>query len=113
MRTRVPVQTNIQKHQLLNGQKNKITSLLSSKLREKTCLFQSPSSDKDNSGIQPIALLFDCDGVIVETEELHRQAYNQAFKAFKLTLTCGSPVEWSVELYDVLQNTVGGGGNQK
>ena len=26
------------------------------------------------------ALLFDCDGVIIETEELHRLAYNAAFK---------------------------------
>jgi HAD superfamily hydrolase (TIGR01509 family) len=54
------------------------------------------------------ALLFDCDGVILETEELHRLAYNSAFKAADLTLG-GEPVEWSVEYYDVLQNTVGGG----
>ena len=27
------------------------------------------------------ALIFDCDGVIIETEELHRLAYNAAFKA--------------------------------
>jgi HAD superfamily hydrolase (TIGR01509 family) len=54
------------------------------------------------------ALLFDCDGVILETEELHRLAYNAAFKAAELTIN-GDPVEWSVEYYDVLQNTVGGG----
>jgi beta-phosphoglucomutase-like phosphatase (HAD superfamily) len=54
------------------------------------------------------ALLFDCDGVIVETEELHRTAYNQAFDAFGLTIG-GEPVVWSTEYYDVLQNTVGGG----
>lgn len=54
------------------------------------------------------ALLFDCDGVILETEELHRLAYNAAFKAADLTLG-GEPVEWSVAYYDVLQNTVGGG----
>lgn len=54
------------------------------------------------------ALLFDCDGVIVETEELHRRAYNGAFAAAGLTVG-GAPVEWSVEYYDVLQNTVGGG----
>ena len=54
------------------------------------------------------ALLFDCDGVILETEELHRLAYNEAFKAAELTIN-GEPVEWSVEYYDVLQNTVGGG----
>jgi HAD superfamily hydrolase (TIGR01509 family) len=54
------------------------------------------------------ALLFDCDGVILETEELHRVAYNAAFEAAELTID-GTPVEWSVEYYDVLQNTVGGG----
>lgn len=41
------------------------------------------------------ALLFDCDGVILETEELHRLAYNAAFKEFDLTIA-GQPVEWSV-----------------
>lgn len=54
------------------------------------------------------ALIFDCDGVIVETEELHRQAYNASFEAFGLTIE-GKPVVWEVEYYDVLQNTVGGG----
>jgi len=54
------------------------------------------------------ALLFDCDGVIVETEELHRLAYNGAFKAFQLSIK-GEPVEWSVDYYEVLANTVGGG----
>lgn len=54
------------------------------------------------------ALIFDCDGVIIETEELHRIAYNAAFKAADLKIN-GQPVEWPVEYYDVLQNTVGGG----
>jgi len=54
------------------------------------------------------ALLFDCDGVILETEELHRLAYNAAFDAASLTID-GKPVEWTVEYYDILQNTVGGG----
>lgn len=54
------------------------------------------------------ALLFDCDGVILETEEFHRLAYNAAFQAADLTID-GEPVEWSVAYYDVLQNTVGGG----
>jgi hypothetical protein len=44
------------------------------------------------------ALLFDCDGVILETEELHRLAYNAAFKAADLTIG-GEPVEWSVKYY--------------
>lgn len=61
-----------------------------------------------SSGEFEYALIFDCDGVIIETEELHRLAYNAAFDAAKLTIE-GSPVEWSVEYYDILQNTVGGG----
>jgi hypothetical protein len=44
------------------------------------------------------ALLFDCDGVILETEELHRRAYNAAFTEFGLTID-GEPVEWSVRTF--------------
>ena len=55
------------------------------------------------------ALLFDCDGAIVETEELHCTAYNMAFKKFGLTLPDGSQVEWTMEYCDVFQTTVGGG----
>ncbi|GBF87692.1 HAD subfamily IA [Raphidocelis subcapitata] len=54
------------------------------------------------------ALIFDCDGVIVETEELHRRAYNGAFEAFGLTVK-GEPCEWPTKYYDRLQNTVAGG----
>ena len=36
------------------------------------------------------------------------QAYNASFEHFGLT-TNGEPVVWTVEYYDVLQNTVGGG----
>jgi len=57
------------------------------------------------------ALIFDCDGVIIETEELHRLAYNAAFKQAGLNID-GDPVYWSTEYYDVLQNTVGGGKNK-
>jgi HAD superfamily hydrolase (TIGR01509 family) len=58
------------------------------------------------------ALLFDCDGVILETEELHRLAYNAAFQEFGVTKVCGDlsePVDWSVGYYDILQNSIGGG----
>lgn len=41
------------------------------------------------------ALLFDCDGVILETEELHRLAYNEAFRKFDLTIN-GERVIWTV-----------------
>eukprot|EP00899_Mesostigma_viride_P025500 jgi/Mesvir1/6134/Mv00838-RA.1 len=54
------------------------------------------------------ALIFDCDGVIAETEEAHRLAYNASFQDHGLTID-GTPVEWTTAYYDVLQNTVGGG----
>eukprot|EP00242_Pyramimonas_sp_CCMP2087_P014561 CAMPEP_0198197836 /NCGR_PEP_ID=MMETSP1445-20131203/1401_1 /TAXON_ID=36898 /ORGANISM="Pyramimonas sp., Strain CCMP2087" /LENGTH=352 /DNA_ID=CAMNT_0043867237 /DNA_START=76 /DNA_END=1134 /DNA_ORIENTATION=- len=54
------------------------------------------------------ALLFDCDGVIVDSEELHRLAYNGAFNSFELSIE-GKAVVWSAEYYEVLANTVGGG----
>ena len=56
------------------------------------------------------ALIFDCDGVIVESENIHREAYNAAFQEFQVSCDgTGTILEWSEEFYDVLQNTVGGG----
>jgi HAD superfamily hydrolase (TIGR01509 family) len=49
------------------------------------------------------AVLFDCDGVILESEELHRVSYNQCWAQ------AGLDFEWSYEFYETLQNTVGGG----
>mmetsp|Transcript_22652 Transcript_22652/g.55892 ORF Transcript_22652/g.55892 Transcript_22652/m.55892 type:complete len:319 (+) Transcript_22652:221-1177(+) len=49
------------------------------------------------------ALIFDCDGVIIESEGLHRDAYNAMFREFAI------PYEWTPEYYDVLQNMIGGG----
>lgn len=68
----------------------------------------TPSTTSMYATNYDFALLFDCDGVILETEEFHRLAYNAAFESAALTID-GEPVEWSVEYYDVLQNTVGGG----
>ncbi len=51
-------------------------------------------------------------GVIVESEDLHRRAYNAAFQQFDIRCPDAdgdSVVDWSVEYYDDLQNTVGGG----
>ena len=49
------------------------------------------------------ALIFDCDGVLVDTErDGHRVAFNRAFKAL------GLDVEWDVPLYGELL-LVGGG----
>ena len=54
------------------------------------------------STLPSYALLFDCDGVIVETEEMHRLAYNASFKECGAKID-GDDVEWSVDAYDVLQ----------
>lgn len=70
-------------------------------------LHSSPPQQQGSNEYE-FALLFDCDGVIIETEELHRLAYNAAFEAAGLTIG-GEPVDWSLEYYDILQNTVGGG----
>ena len=68
-----------------------VTSRKHSRQRQSTFL-QATCDGKE------FALLFDCDGVILETEEFHRLAYNAAFKAADLTID-GEPVEWSVEYY--------------
>ncbi|THU52660.1 hypothetical protein C4D60_Mb10t06270 [Musa balbisiana] len=57
------------------------------------------------------ALIFDCDGVILESEHLHRQAYNDAFEHFAVRCPPSSsqPLHWGSEFYDELQNRIGGG----
>ncbi|KAK9713475.1 hypothetical protein RND81_06G029800 [Saponaria officinalis] len=61
------------------------------------------------------ALIFDCDGVILESEDLHRQAYNDAFSFFNVRcpnngdVVVGGVLNWGIEFYDVLQNQIGGG----
>ncbi|XP_038881810.1 haloacid dehalogenase-like hydrolase domain-containing protein At4g39970 [Benincasa hispida] len=57
------------------------------------------------------ALIFDCDGVILESEHLHRQAYNDAFAHFDVRCpnSTSEPLNWSIEFYDELQNRIGGG----
>ena len=48
------------------------------------------------------ALIFDVDGTLAETEELHRQSFNQTFEQFKLGW------HWDPELYKELLQTTGG-----
>lgn len=58
------------------------------------------------------ALIFDCDGVILESEHLHRQAYNDAFAHFNVrcpSSPSSGPLDWTPEFYDELQNQIGGG----
>lgn len=88
---------------MLNSNAFSITRSMKHKFSLRSSMKMVADTDAD------FALLFDCDGVIVETEELHRLAYNKAFKHYGLKLPDGKPVEWTVDYYDVLQNTVGGG----
>jgi HAD superfamily hydrolase (TIGR01509 family) len=48
------------------------------------------------------ALIFDVDGTLAETEELHRRAFNEAFAYFDLGW------EWSIPLYRSLLQVTGG-----
>lgn len=48
------------------------------------------------------ALIFDVDGTLAETEELHRQSFNLTFQQFKLGW------HWDPELYTELLQTTGG-----
>ncbi|MCC0028961.1 MAG: HAD-IA family hydrolase [Brucellaceae bacterium] len=48
------------------------------------------------------ALVFDVDGTLAETEEIHRQAFNETFDVF------GLGWHWSVDDYRVLLRTTGG-----
>jgi HAD superfamily hydrolase (TIGR01509 family) len=48
------------------------------------------------------ALIFDVDGTLAETEELHRQSFNLTFQQFKLDW------DWDPELYAKLLQTTGG-----
>lgn len=47
-------------------------------------------------------LVFDVDGTLAETEEIHRRAFNEAFVYFDLGW------EWSIPLYGELLQTAGG-----
>lgn len=48
------------------------------------------------------ALIFDVDGTLAETEELHREAFNQTFNEFDL------PWHWDQDRYRVLLKITGG-----
>lgn len=48
------------------------------------------------------AVIFDVDGTLAETEEIHRAAFNDTFRAF------GLDWEWSVDLYRELLRVTGG-----
>lgn len=65
-------------------------------------------------------IIFDCDGVLIDSEELHRICYNKSFETHRLGIVIYSivwngflstllGVEWDPVLYEKLQNSVGGG----
>ena len=54
----------------------------------------------DMNGLQ--ALIFDVDGTLADTEEIHRQAFNRAFAEF------GIPWDWTPALYERLLSISGG-----
>ncbi|XP_068638012.1 haloacid dehalogenase-like hydrolase domain-containing protein At4g39970 [Aristolochia californica] len=90
-------------------------SLYSSRKYRKSFISQSnftlrPVSSSDSSVASPLhALIFDCDGVILESEHLHRTAYNDAFAHFNVRCSPSEVLNWGEEFYDVLQNQIGGG----
>ncbi|KAI4383475.1 hypothetical protein MLD38_009309 [Melastoma candidum] len=56
------------------------------------------------------ALIFDCDGVILESEHLHQQAYNDTFAHFNVKCPGDTgALNWGTKYYDELQNRIGGG----
>ena len=49
-------------------------------------------------------------GVILESEQLHRNGYNDSFEHFNIRHEGKEElVNWDVKYYDMLQNLVGGG----
>ena len=61
------------------------------------------SSAEDAQGAAGIeALIFDVDGTLADTEEAHRQAFNDAFRAYDLGF------HWGQELYRELLEVTGG-----
>ncbi|KAK1278299.1 hypothetical protein QJS04_geneDACA018835 [Acorus gramineus] len=93
-------------------------SILQRRSPPKPCIaFSSSSSSSSSSTAKKDrdsslqALIFDCDGVILESEHLHRTAYNDTFVHFDVRCPSSSsgPIHWGVDFYDELQNRIGGG----
>jgi len=62
----------------------------------------SPREDADVGRLRIQALIFDVDGTLADTEEAHRQSFNDAFRAHGLEFC------WSRELYGELLQVTGG-----
>ncbi|KAL4196275.1 hypothetical protein AMTRI_Chr04g245350 [Amborella trichopoda] len=96
------------------------TPLYGHQLSFKSCIFPpqkcrsiDPAVSSSSLASSPVlkALIFDCDGVILESEDLHRRAYNETFAHFDVRCPSSpsQPVYWDTEFYDELQNRIGGG----
>ncbi|TXG51348.1 hypothetical protein EZV62_023872 [Acer yangbiense] len=80
---------------------NKVTRTMSLTSSRVTC--SASSSSSSSSSVLPSALLFDCDGVLVDTEkDGHRISFNDTFTEKELGVT------WDVDLYGELLK-IGGG----
>ncbi|XP_024316593.1 haloacid dehalogenase-like hydrolase domain-containing protein At4g39970 isoform X2 [Brachypodium distachyon] len=57
------------------------------------------------------ALIFDCDGVILESEHFHMQAYNDAFAHFGVRCPpdAAAPLHWDEDFNNDLQSRITGG----
>lgn len=62
----------------------------------------TPEEQSHSGGMRIEALIFDVDGTLADTEEAHRQAFNDAFRAHGLDFC------WSRELYRELLQVTGG-----
>src|SRR5215468_1469004 len=62
----------------------------------------APLPPEDNAAMLLKALIFDVDGTLAETEEAHRQSFNEAFTAF------GLDWHWDREVYRKLLQVTGG-----
>lgn len=62
----------------------------------------------EKSGASLSAILWDIDGVVLESEDLHRQSYNASFEENDVRLG-GEVVNWSEPFYDELSHSIGGG----
>lgn len=60
-------------------------------------------------GLSDKFALFDYHGMLVDTEELQRLAYNAAFDMFGLQLPNGAPVEWDDNYNEMFGDVVGDG----
>ncbi|KAL6337894.1 hypothetical protein AAG906_002359 [Vitis piasezkii] len=93
-----------------SGSRSRVRGRASARARARATRTSNALSVSASSTLQ--ALIFDCDGVILESEDLHRRAYNDAFSHFNVRCPSSPsqhPLNWDSHFYDQLQNRIGGG----